>query len=61
MGSASIGAVERDKGPGTGGHDQGPIDVGEKHKNTPQYHEGDLVWLEGHNLRTNQPTAKLAA
>ena len=32
-----------------------------KHRNTPQYREGDLVWLEGHNLRTNQPTAKLAA
>ena len=32
-----------------------------KHRNTPQYHEGDLVWLEGRNLRTNQPTAKLAA
>ena len=32
-----------------------------KHRNTPQYHKGDLVWLEGHNLRTNQPTAKLAA
>ena len=32
-----------------------------KHRNTPQYHKGDLVWLEGRNLRTNQPTAKLAA
>ena len=32
-----------------------------KHRNTPKYHEGDLVWLEGRNLRTNQPTAKLAA
>ena len=32
-----------------------------KHRNTPQYHKGNLVWLEGHNLRTNQPTAKLAA
>ena len=31
-----------------------------KHRSTPQYHEGDLVWLEGRNLRTNQPTAKLA-
>ena len=31
-----------------------------KHRNTPRYHEGDLVWLEGRNLRTNQPTAKLA-
>ena len=32
-----------------------------KHRNTPQYHEGDLVWLEGRNLRTSQLTAKLAA
>ena len=32
-----------------------------KHRNTPQYHKGNLVWLEGRNLRTNQPTAKLAA
>ena len=31
-----------------------------KHRNTPQYHKGNLVWLEGHNLCTNQPTAKLA-
>ena len=31
-----------------------------KHRNMPEYHEGDLVWLEGHNLHTNQPTAKLA-
>ena len=31
-----------------------------KHRNTPQYQEGDLVWLEGCNLRTSQPTAKLA-
>jgi len=31
-----------------------------KHKNTPKYQEGDLVWLEGHHLCTNQPTAKLA-
>ena len=27
----------------------------------PQYHKGDLVWLEGRNLRTSQPAAKLAA
>ena len=27
----------------------------------PQYHEGNLMWLEGRNLRTNQLTAKLAA
>ena len=32
-----------------------------KHGNTPQYHKGNLVWLEGHNLHTNQPTAKLTA
>ncbi len=31
-----------------------------KHKDTPKYHEGDLVWLEGCHLRTNQPTTKLA-
>ncbi len=30
-----------------------------KHKDMPKYHKGDLVWLEGHHLRTNQPTAKL--
>ena len=30
-----------------------------KHKTTPKYKEGDLVWLEGHHLRTNQPTIKL--
>ena len=31
-----------------------------KHKNTPKYHKGDLVWLEGRNLCTSQLTAKLA-
>ncbi len=31
-----------------------------KHKNTPQFQNGDLIWLEGHHLCTNQPTAKLA-
>ncbi len=31
-----------------------------KHKSTPKYQEGDLVWLEGRHLRTNQPAAKLA-
>jgi hypothetical protein len=31
-----------------------------KHRHTPKYKEGDLVWLEGKNLRVNQPTAKLA-
>jgi hypothetical protein len=31
-----------------------------KHCDTPKYKEGDLVWLEGKNLRINQPTAKLA-
>ena len=30
-----------------------------KHKDTPKYKEGDLVWLEGKNLRTAQPTPKL--
>jgi hypothetical protein len=31
-----------------------------KHKDTPKFELGDLVWLEGRNLRTVQPTAKLA-
>ncbi len=31
-----------------------------KHRDTPKYKEGDLVWLEGHHLCTNQPTIKLA-
>jgi hypothetical protein len=31
-----------------------------KHRDTPKYKEGDLVWLEGKNLHINQPTAKLA-
>jgi hypothetical protein len=31
-----------------------------KHRNTPKYKEGDLVWLEGKNLCVNQSTAKLA-
>jgi hypothetical protein len=31
-----------------------------KHHDIPKYKEGDLVWLEGKNLRVNQPTAKLA-
>jgi hypothetical protein len=31
-----------------------------KHRDTPKYKEGDLVWLEGKNLSINQPTAKLA-
>ena len=30
-----------------------------KHRDTPKYKEGDLVWLEGKNLRTAQPTPKL--
>jgi hypothetical protein len=30
-----------------------------KHRNTPKYKEGNQVWLEGKNLRINQPTAKL--
>ncbi len=31
-----------------------------KHKDMPKYKEGDLVWLEGRHLRTNQPVIKLA-
>jgi len=31
-----------------------------KHRDTPKYQNGDLVWLEGHHLHTNQPTTKLA-
>src|ERR1700761_3944047 len=31
-----------------------------KNKDTLKYQVGDQVWLEGHHLRTNQPTAKLA-
>jgi hypothetical protein len=31
-----------------------------KHRDTPKYKEGNQVWLEGKNLRINQPTAKLA-
>ncbi len=31
-----------------------------KHKNMPRHQIGDLIWLEGRHLRTNQPTAKLA-
>ena len=31
-----------------------------KHKDTPKYKQGDLVWLEGRNLRLAQPTPKLA-
>jgi hypothetical protein len=31
-----------------------------KHRDMPKYKEGDQVWLEGKNLRLNQPTAKLA-
>ena len=34
-GDASIGTVEGDKGPGTGGDDQGPIDVSETQKHAP--------------------------
>ncbi len=30
-----------------------------QHKDTPRYQEGELVWLEGRHLRTNQPTTKL--
>ena len=31
-----------------------------KHKDTPKYKEGDLMWLEGCHLQTNQPSVKLA-
>ena len=30
-----------------------------KHKDMPKYKEGDMVWLEGHHLRTNQLAIKL--
>ena len=30
-----------------------------KHRDMPKYKEGDLVWLEGRHLRTNQPVIKL--
>jgi transposase InsO family protein len=30
-----------------------------KHKDTPKFQSGNLVWLEGKNLQTVQPTAKL--
>ena len=32
-----------------------------KHKDTPKYKEGDLIWLEGRHLQTNQPVIKLVA
>ena len=32
-----------------------------KHRDMPKYKEGDLVWLEGKNLRTTQPMPKLGA
>jgi hypothetical protein len=31
-----------------------------RHRDTPRYQIRDQVWLEGHHLHTNQPTAKLA-
>ena len=31
-----------------------------KHQDTPQYAVGDRVWLDGRNLKTDQPTSKLA-
>src|SRR6266702_818086 len=31
-----------------------------KNRDTPKYKEGNLVWLEGCHLHTNQPTTKLA-
>ena len=30
-----------------------------KNKDMPRYRVRDQVWLEGHHLRTNQPTTKL--
>ena len=30
-----------------------------KHKATPKYEEGDMVWLDGHNIKMEQPAAKL--
>jgi hypothetical protein len=35
-------------------------DIRVRDNDTPKYKEGDQVWLEGKNLRINQPTAKLA-
>ena len=32
-----------------------------KHRDMPKYKAGDLVWLEGKNLCTAQPTPKLGA
>ena len=32
-----------------------------KHKDTPKFQEGDMVWLDGCNLCIDQPMAKLAA
>ena len=31
-----------------------------KHRDTPKYAVGDCVWLDGRNLKTDQPTSKLA-
>ena len=31
-----------------------------KHCDTPQYRVGDRVWLDGRNLKMDQPTSKLA-
>ena len=31
-----------------------------KHQDTPKYKTGDCVWLDGRNLKTDQPTSKLA-
>ena len=31
-----------------------------KHQDTPKYAVGDRVWLDGRNLKTDQPTSKLA-
>ena len=32
-----------------------------KHQDMPKFQEGDMVWLDGHNLQIDQPTIKLAA
>ena len=31
-----------------------------KHRDTPKYKDRDRVWLDGHNLRMDQPTSKLS-
>ena len=31
-----------------------------KRRDTPKFQEGDMVWLDGHNLQISQPMIKLA-